>query len=142
MDPAMAPDPTPAQPIVLYDGVCGLCAHAVRFLLGHELGAKLVFAPLQGETAARLRIEFPQIPGDLSTVVLVDNGKIYTRAKAFLHVARYLKAPWRWAYAVRWIPGPLLNPGYRLVAALRYRIWGKTDACHLPSPTQRVRFLP
>jgi predicted DCC family thiol-disulfide oxidoreductase YuxK len=129
-------------PIVLYDGTCGLCHKSVQWLLRHERDRVVQFAPLQGETADRLRARFPQIPRSLETVVLVDDDRAHLRSKAFLHVARHLRAPWRWAYAVRWLPGFVLDLGYRLVAALRYRIWGRADACDLPSPEQRARFLP
>jgi predicted DCC family thiol-disulfide oxidoreductase YuxK len=129
-------------PIVLYDGTCGLCHKSVQWLLRHERDHVVQFAPLQGETADRLRARFPQIPRTLETMVLVDDDRAHLRSKAFLHVARHLQAPWRWAYAVRWFPGFVLDLGYRIVAALRYRIWGRADACDLPSPEQRARFLP
>lgn len=129
------------MPIVLYDGVCGLCSKSVRFLLKRDRDKVLTFAPLQGETAARLRAEHPNIPQTLESVVLVDNGRAYLRSKAFLHVAKYLTRPWRWGYYLRWLPGFLMDLPYRLVAALRYKIWGKTDACELPAPDERARFL-
>ena len=129
-------------PIVLYDGTCGLCHKSVQWLLRHERDHVVQFAPLQGETADQLRARFPQIPRTLETVVLVDDDRAHLRSKAFLHVARHLRAPWRWAYAVRWLPGFLLDLGYRLVAAVRYRIWGRADACQLVTPEQRSRFLP
>ena len=129
-------------PIVLYDGTCGLCHRSVQWLLRHERDHVVQFAPLQGETADALRARFPEIPRTLETVVLVDDDRAHLRSKAFLHVARHLRAPWRWAYAVRWLPGFLLDLGYRLVAAVRYRIWGRADACELVSPEQRSRFLP
>jgi predicted DCC family thiol-disulfide oxidoreductase YuxK len=131
-----------AAPIVLYDGTCGLCSKSVRFILRHERDHELMFAPLQGETAADLRAKFPRIPHTLESVVLVDGERAHLRSKAFLHVARHLRAPWRWGYAVRWIPGFLLDLGYRLIARVRYRIWGRVDQCDLPAPEQRARFLP
>ncbi len=128
-------------PIVLYDGVCGLCQRSVQFLLARD-GRKLWYAPLQGETAAALRAIHPEIPATLESVVLVDDGRVYLRSKAFLHVARYLTAPWRWAYHLRWLPAFLLDLGYRLVARVRYRIWGKYDACRLPTADERAQLLP
>lgn len=128
-------------PIVLYDGVCGLCSKAVRFLIKRDRDKALVFAPLQGETAARLRVEYPNIPETLESVVLVENGRAHLRSKAFLHVSRYLTRPWRWGWYFRWMPGFLLDLGYRLIAAVRYRIWGKSDTCELPAPDERARFL-
>jgi predicted DCC family thiol-disulfide oxidoreductase YuxK len=131
-----------AAPIILYDGTCGLCHKSVKWLLHHERDHELVFAPLQGETAAKLRVEHPEIPDELASIVLVADGRVRLRSKAFLYTARHLTAPWRWSYAWRWFPGFLLDLGYRVIAALRYRIWGRADACELPSPEQRARFLP
>jgi predicted DCC family thiol-disulfide oxidoreductase YuxK len=129
-------------PIVLYDGTCGLCARSVRWILAHERDRELRFAPLQGPTAAALRGRYPRIPESVDSVVYIDGTRAHLRSKAFLHVARHCRAPGRWAHAVRWLPGFLLDLGYRLIAAIRYRVWGKVDACELPSPENRARFLP
>jgi predicted DCC family thiol-disulfide oxidoreductase YuxK len=128
--------------LVLYDGTCGLCAKSVRWILRHERDHDIQFAPLQGETTEALRAAHPEIPATVDTVVYVHEGQVYLRSKAFLHLAGHLRAPWRWAYAFRWFPGFVLNVGYRFIAAIRYKIWGRVDACELPSPEQRVRFLP
>jgi predicted DCC family thiol-disulfide oxidoreductase YuxK len=128
--------------VLLYDGVCGLCAAAVQWVLDHEASPTLRFAPLQGETAARLRAAYPNIPDDIDTVVYVDGGRAYLRTRALLRVARHLRAPWRWGYHLRWLPAVVLDLGYRLVARVRYRIWGKLDACRLPTPAERARVLP
>jgi predicted DCC family thiol-disulfide oxidoreductase YuxK len=139
--PERPPDPLPAQ-IVLYDGVCGLCHRTVAWLLARDRERRLWFAPLQGETAARLRALHPDIPLDLDSVVLVDGGRVYLRAKAFLRGARYLGPPWAWASWFRWLPGPVLDPVYRLVARVRYRVWGRFDECRVPAAGDRSRFLP
>ena len=128
--------------LVLYDGTCGLCARSVRWILRHERDHELKFAPLQGETTAALRTRHPEIPQTIDTVVYVSAGKVYLRSKAFLYASSHLRAPWRWAHVFRWFPGFLLNVGYRLIAAVRYRVWGHVDACELPSPENRARFLP
>ena len=129
------------EPIVLYDGTCGLCSKSVRWLLAHERDHELRFAPLQGETAAALRARFPEIPETLESVVLVDGGRTRMRSKAFLYAARHLRAPWRWSYRLRWFPAFLLDLGYRVIAKLRHRIWGRVDLCELPAPEHRARFL-
>lgn len=128
-------------PIVLYDGECGLCHRSVKFLLARDRG-QLYYAPLQGETAAALRAVHPEIPSTLESVVLVDDGKVRLRSKAFLYGARYLTRPWRWAYALRWLPAFLLDLGYRVIAAIRYRVWGKLDSCQMPTTDQRAKLLP
>jgi len=141
--PSPGSAPVPADgPLVLYDGTCGLCARSVRFILRHERDHAIRFAPLQGETTAALRSRYPAIPAAVDTVVYLDRGRVHLRSKAFLHLAEHLRRPWRWLYALRWIPGFVLNGGYRLVAAVRYRVWGTVDSCELPAPEHRARFLP
>jgi predicted DCC family thiol-disulfide oxidoreductase YuxK len=114
----------------------------VRWILDHERDHEIAFAPLQGSTAELARARFPRIPSSVDTVVYITEGRAHLRSKALLHAARHLHAPWRWGYAVRWLPGAVLDLAYRLIAAVRYRIWGHADACQLATPAQRARFLP
>jgi predicted DCC family thiol-disulfide oxidoreductase YuxK len=129
------------SPIVLYDGECGLCNRSVKFLLKRD-GGQLYYAPLQGDTAQALRTTHPEIPRTLESVVLVDGERVFLRSKAFLYGAKYLTRPWRWAYWLRWLPAFLLDLGYRVIARVRYRIWGKYDACRLPTTDERAKLLP
>jgi predicted DCC family thiol-disulfide oxidoreductase YuxK len=140
--PAVSGVTLPTGPVLLYDGTCGLCAKSVRWILDHEGDHEIVFAPLQGPTAAAARARYPQIPQAIDTVVYISHGRAHVRSKAFLHAASHLRAPWRWTHALRWMPGLVLDLGYRAVAALRYRLWGHADACQLVTPEQRPRFLP
>ncbi len=139
----MTPTPDgPPLPILLYDGSCGLCHASVRFILRRERNARIQFAALDSETAAALRKARPTIPATSDTVVLVTPTAIHLRSRAFFHVSRELRAPWRWMSVFRFLPAFLTDLPYRLIAALRYRIWGRADACSLPSPDERARFLP
>ncbi|HEY5923275.1 MAG TPA: DCC1-like thiol-disulfide oxidoreductase family protein [Kofleriaceae bacterium] len=128
-------------PVVLYDGECGLCHRSVKFLLKRDRN-QLWYAPLQGETAAALRARHPEIPTTLESVVLVDNDRVHLRSKAFLYGAKYLTAPWRWTYYLRWLPAFLLDLGYRFIARIRYRVWGKFDSCQRPTADQQAHLLP
>ncbi|MGH7338670.1 MAG: thiol-disulfide oxidoreductase DCC family protein, partial [Myxococcota bacterium] len=83
-----------ARRIILYDGVCGLCSRTVQWLIPRDRDRVLRYAPLQGETAAALRERYPEIPRTLESVVLVDDGKVHLRSKAFLYGSRYLTRPW------------------------------------------------
>jgi predicted DCC family thiol-disulfide oxidoreductase YuxK len=140
--PASAIPAAAERPIVLYDGTCGLCHGSVRWLLRHERDHELTFAPLQGPTAESLRARWPEIPRTLESVVLIADGRARLRSKAFLYAARHLHAPWCWGYALRWLPAFVLDLGYRVVARIRYRVWGRAELCELPSPAHRARFLP
>ncbi|HSN89872.1 MAG TPA: DCC1-like thiol-disulfide oxidoreductase family protein [Anaeromyxobacteraceae bacterium] len=127
--------------VVLYDGTCGLCSRTVSWLLGRDDGS-LAFAPLQGETAARLRARHPEIPAGLDAVVYVEPGGVHLRSKAFLHLARHLRPPWRWAHALRRLPPGPLDLAYRLVARVRYRVWGRSAACRVRAVGRPGRLLP
>jgi predicted DCC family thiol-disulfide oxidoreductase YuxK len=128
--------------LILYDGTCALCARLVRWILAHERDHEIHFAPLQGDTAARARERYPEIPPSIDTMVYISGDRARLRTRALLHAAVHLRAPWRWSHALRWIPSAILDLGYRVVAALRYRIWGHTDTCGLATPAQRARLLP
>jgi predicted DCC family thiol-disulfide oxidoreductase YuxK len=134
--------PAIAPRIVLYDGVCGLCHRMVRWIMAHDTAGRLHYAPLQGETAARLRAIHPTIPDDLDSVVFVEEGRVYLRSRAFVHVSRHLGRPWRWAHLLRWLPAFALDPLYWLIARTRYRVFGKFDSCQVPSAEDRERLLP
>ncbi len=130
-----------AQRIVLYDGVCGFCNGVVQWLLRVDRAGAFQFAALQGNTAAELRAIHPEIPVDLDTMVYVEDGRVYLRSRAFFAAARHLPSPWSWFRFLGLLPVILTDTGYRLVAAVRYRVWGRLDACRVPSPEQRARFL-
>ena len=139
----MAASPTTLPPrIVLYDGVCGLCHRLVRWLLERDRARSLHYAPLQGETAERLRALHPEIPADLDGVAYVEDARVYLRSKAFLHVARHLGAPWCWAYHFRWLPAGLLDVAYNLIARIRYRVFGRYDTCQIPTTEEGRLLLP
>lgn len=131
---------------MLYDGVCGFCDRSVQWLLEADRDQLLRYAPLQGPTAAALRARHAALPTDIDTVVLVEgegaDERVYLRSDAVLRIASLLPGAPRWAQLFRWCPRPLRDALYTAFAAIRYRVWGKLDACRLPSPAERDRFLP
>ncbi len=130
------------ETLVLYDGSCGLCDRSVQWLLDHDPERRLRFAPLEGETAQRILAEHPEIPERLDSILFVEGDRVRWRSHAIWAICAHLPAPWRTLRLLLWVPAPLSDLGYRLVAALRYRIWGRLDTCRIPSPEQRALFLP
>lgn len=126
------------RPIVLFDGVCNLCSGAVQFLLEHDDG-QLRFAPLQSEPGQTLVDRFDL--DDADTIVFVEGEAAYTHSAAALRIARHLDSPWSWLGLLRYVPRPLRDLGYRLVARSRYRVFGTRDRCLLPTPEIKERFL-
>jgi len=132
---------TKDKSIVLIDGVCHLCQGVVRFIIPRDPDAKFLFAPLQNEIAAKLMKESGLQPGQLNTVILLENGVYYTESAAVLRIARKLRFPWPAAYVFILVPRPLRNALYRYVAKNRYRWFGRDEQCMLPTPEIKRRFL-
>lgn len=134
-------------PIVLYDGVCALCNRMVRFVLARDAAGVFRFASLQSGMARQILARHGRDPDDLDTlVVVVDPGRpserLLDRSPAVVFVLQQLPRRWRVIGAIlRGVPAPLRNLGYRVIAASRYRAFGRYDVCPLPVPEHRRRFL-
>jgi predicted DCC family thiol-disulfide oxidoreductase YuxK len=135
------------NPIVFYDGVCGLCNRLVQFLLKHDKKDRLRFAALQSEFAAKILGRHGIDPTDLDTVHVVvnfdePNERVLNRSTAVLQATRELGGMWAVVGALGMIvPRPIRNFFYRLVAKNRYRMFGKYETCMLPTPSHRAKFL-
>jgi predicted DCC family thiol-disulfide oxidoreductase YuxK len=135
------------NPIILYDGVCGLCNRSVQFLLKHDRRGRLRFASLQSDFAARVLQRHGIDPNDLDTLQVVENFEqpdefVLQRTDAVLRAGRELGGLWSILAALaRIVPRPLRDLFYRFVAKNRYRVFGKYDTCMLPEPNQRSKFL-
>ena len=129
------------HPVVFFDGVCGLCDALVNWLLRRDPSGVLRFAPLQGSTAARFLS--PADTQDLRSFVMVDGAGVHRRSAAAVRTLWHLGGRYRVLAGLLWlIPRPLRELGYKAVARVRYRIFGKKDACRLPQPGENERFLP
>jgi len=131
----------PANPIVLFDGVCNLCSGSVQFLIRHDPGARFRFASLQSPVGERLRDELGIDRQAVDSVILVEGGRWYKESDAALRIARGLGGPWKALGIFRLTPRPLRDGLYRLIARNRYRWFGRMEACWLPTPELRERFL-
>lgn len=127
--------------ILFFDGVCGLCNRTVDFVIVRDRRGEFLFAPLQGDTARSLLS--PSDVANLNTVVLWVNGKTYRKSAAVVRILWRLNPGWRFLGTLLWlVPLPLRNLGYALIAWNRYRFFGKKETCRMPTPEERIRFLP
>jgi predicted DCC family thiol-disulfide oxidoreductase YuxK len=139
--------------LVLFDGKCNLCNGAVQFIIDRERSPDLQFAPLQSDLAterlteamgaeqARALVLGATGNGDPDTIVMIEDGKAYTCSTAALRIAAHLSAPWRWAFVFYVVPRFLRDVVYRFIARNRYRWFGKTESCRVPTPELRARFV-
>jgi predicted DCC family thiol-disulfide oxidoreductase YuxK len=127
--------------IVFFDGVCGFCNASVNWLLCRDRHRRLVFSPLQGETAQRLLT--PADVQNLHSLVLWTPRGVYRKSSAAVRLAWTLGGIFAVFAALLWlVPLPLRNWGYDVIAKRRYRILGQRESCRVPSAEERARFLP
>lgn len=132
--------------LVLYDGVCGLCDHFVRFLLRIDGRDQLRFAALQGPVGTRVLARAGRTPSGLSTVIVVADyeqpaERLLDRSDAALFAIASGGGIYRAANALRLVPRFIRDAVYDLIARTRYRIFGRFEACPVPEPRTRAKFL-
>lgn len=128
------------KPILFYDGDCGLCARGVQWILRHERRDALRFAPLQGETYRSLAVA--DKPTDMSTMVLLEGGRLFTRSDSWVRVLKLVGGVWSAVGALIGVfPRGLRDGVYGLIARRRHAWFGRADACAVPNAAQRARFL-
>ena len=136
-----------ANPVLLYDGVCGLCNRFVQFMLRHDRRDVFRFASLQSPFAARILERHGISAAVLDTLYIVvdpeqPSESLFARSDAVAYVLRELGGGWRLLSSVwKFLPLALRDAAYNLIARNRYRIFGKLDACPLPDPRDRHKFL-
>ena len=127
--------------IVVFDGQCLLCNGWVQFLLRHDTKKRIRFASIQGAAGQRLLAQAGLKIDGLQTLLVIDGDRSWQHTAAILRVLDALGWPWRLAWVGWLVPAPLRDALYRLGARNRYRIWGRSDTCMVPSPEVAARFL-
>ncbi|MEO6792995.1 MAG: DCC1-like thiol-disulfide oxidoreductase family protein [Mycobacterium sp.] len=134
-----------ATPVLLYDGVCGVCNRSVQTIIRHDRRGTLRFAALDSDFARAVTQRHPDLQG-IDSMVFIEHPsqpdeRVSVRSAAALRVVGYLGGPFRVLLAARIIPAALRDRLYDRFAAVRYRFGGRHDTCPLPAPDVRARFL-
>lgn len=129
------------QPIVLFDGVCNLCDSAVQFIIKHDKKNIFMFTSLQSNAGQKLLAQYNFPLDELNSFILIENGKAYTRSTGALKVVKKLQGLWPLLYGFMIIPKFIRDGVYNWVGRNRYKWYGKKDACMIPTPELKARFL-
>ncbi|GAB4564636.1 MAG: DCC1-like thiol-disulfide oxidoreductase family protein [Anaerolineae bacterium] len=129
------------EPIVLFDGECWLCNASVALIVRNDPVGRYRFARLGSPAAFEIlnRVNCDEPLPD--AVLLWEEGRLYTASTAALRIARRLRFPWPLLYAFILVPRPLRDAVYAWIARRRRAWLGARDACRLPTPEERSRFL-
>jgi len=129
--------------IIFFDGVCNLCNGFVDFVIKRDHKRRFLFASLQGDQARNL-LDFKDDKEvqDMSTVILLDQGKVFKKSKAVIKIFSQLGKGWYiLSRIMSVVPSSFSNLIYDFIAARRYRLLGKRDACRIPTEAEASLFL-
>lgn len=130
-----------AGPVVLFDGVCTLCNRTVDFIMRHDRARRFRYGSLQSGSGRKLLARFSLSEDSLDSVVVIDEGRVYRKSEAALHIARRLDPPWRCLALLRVVPRSLRDRLYDWIARHRYAWFGKRDTCRVPTESEKELFL-
>jgi len=128
---------TENNPIIFYDGLCGLCDHSVQFIIRHDKKKKFRFAALQSDFALQTLGEKKLT----NSFILYQNETISDQSTAALNVCKTLGGYMNLLYVFILIPKFLRDAIYNWIARNRYQWFGKFDTCKIPTPEQKELFI-
>lgn len=131
----------PPGGIVLFDGTCAFCERAVVFIASRDPQAYFRFGASQTPEAAALLAPYRVSRETARSIILIEDGQVYLRSTATLKIAARLTPPWSWARIFLWVPVPIRDAAYRVIAAIRHRVAGRSNACEIPPAEIRARMI-
>lgn len=126
---------------MLFDGTCAFCEGAVKFIATRDPRGYFRFGASQSPQAAALLAPYGLSRETTRSLILIEGGQVYLRSTASLRIAARLRAPWRAARVFLLVPVPIRDAVYRVVAAIRHRIAGRSNACEIPPREIRERMI-
>jgi predicted DCC family thiol-disulfide oxidoreductase YuxK len=136
-----------SNPIILYDGVCGLCNRLNRFVLKRDRNERFRFAALQSEFAGKVLERHGVNPQILDTMYLLLNysqpdERLAARSDAAVQILGELGGIWSaLASIVQRLPRWFRDKAYNVIARNRYQLFGKYQTCQIPDERYRSKFL-
>ncbi len=127
--------------VVFFDGVCNLCNSSVNFIIDRDKKNYFEFAALQSDVSVEKLRDFPIDINKLESIVLLKNGKVFTKSSAALHIAKDLSGGWPLFFVFMILPKFFRDFFYNLIAKNRYRLFGKLDECRIPTPELKEKFI-
>lgn len=129
--------------LILFDGICNLCNTSINYVIKNDRDNIFMFAPLQGATGKLIIEKFHIDITQVDSVLLYTNKeKLKIKSSAALSIASQLKFPINILTICYIIPPILRNWIYDFVAKNRYKWFGKTNNCMMPTDKIKNKFLP
>jgi predicted DCC family thiol-disulfide oxidoreductase YuxK len=136
-----SPDSLRANGVVLFDGTCAFCERSVSFIAARDPVGYFRFGASQSPQAAALLAAYGLSRETARSIILIEDGRAYLRSTASLRIAARLTFPWSLARVFLRVPAPVRDAVYGVIAAIRHRIAGRSNACEVPPPAIRARMI-
>ncbi|MBT8317773.1 MAG: thiol-disulfide oxidoreductase DCC family protein [Lutibacter sp.] len=127
--------------IILFDGICNLCNSSVNFIIRNDKKEHFLFASLQSDAAKEILLQYQVKKITFDSILLIENGKIYTKSTAALRISRNLDGTYRFIYFLKIIPKSITDWIYDIIANNRYKWFGKKESCMMPDEKLKSKFL-
>jgi len=128
--------------LILFDGVCNLCNSSILYVIKHDKKEQFMFAPLQGEIGQQIIKTYNIDTSKTDSILLYskENG-LKVKSSAALHIAKHLGFPQNLSRVFFIVPAFIRNWFYDFIAKNRYKWYGKQEACMIPTPELKAKFL-
>jgi predicted DCC family thiol-disulfide oxidoreductase YuxK len=128
-------------PVILFDGVCNLCAGFVRFVIERDAGSIFRFVPAQSGLGAAILRDLGMSTDDYESNILIEDGRAWFKSEAYFRITARLRQPWKLMRLARICPKPVRDWLNDCIAANRYAWFGRRETCLVPGPEIAARFL-
>ena len=120
--------------VIYYDGECGLCHLAVRFILRVDSKSKFYFSPLSNLDNNLKNID---------SIILKKGNKVFYEGQAVIMIFENIDNNWNYlAKILKLVPINLLDAAYRWVSRNRAKISvKKVSSCPMVPSCYQKRFI-
>jgi len=129
------------SPIYVFDSHCVLCSRAVQYVLKHEKQPDMTFVAIKSDLGRKISKQYNVDPDDPHTFIYLQDGKAWFSSDAGFAVLKKTGGPMAFLRAAKILPRPIRDWLYFRIAKNRYKVFGKLDACYVPTPETRDRFV-
>ena len=136
----MRPETLDGDGIIIYDGDCLLCSRWVQWVVRHDPGGIFRFTAIASLYGRAMALRLGIDPENPATNAVVVDGRAYLFSDAAITIASHLPG-WGWVSVFRFVPKPLRDAVYKLIARNRISWFGRPEACDLPGPEVRARII-
>jgi predicted DCC family thiol-disulfide oxidoreductase YuxK len=139
-DPAVPAFPDD-KALIVFDGVCVLCSGFAKFVLKRDPAGAFRFSTAQSPLGQALFRHYGLDTSTLATNLVIVDGRAYGKLDSVVVACRKLGGGWRAFELLALLPRPLADWLYDRIALNRYALFGRTEACMMPPPEWRDRFI-